>query len=1233
MWKNRSFAFRLNSVICLLSLLGILSVIFIDDLLSRRALEGEMRNHTMPALVNSIESDITQSLSIAHSSLQYLSRWPFLVNWIEKGEQPDDFHEIIRLCDLFVDVFKTGHINITIDATRHFYEGVDLSPHAVKILDPVVDKWFDEFKAGGKKIYTNLHAPGDPEYGGKAYVNARVEDGRGRFLGIVSAPFDLSTIEETLRTKRIGRLGRTFIATLDGTVLLHPDPAYIHKSVRELPAFANVQDQVFRDPETFFRVKDPQGRPLLVGSRSLDVMEAVIFTVADEQEFFRVIDRARNYSLAAAFVVLGVIIFAGLRLSGYLAYSMQKVVDFAGKVAANEASEPFDHADSKEMRVLADALNDMNRQLRLSNLSLETVSKIFDGLDVGLMVVDPETDEILFNNARLKKDSGLSDDLCGRKCWQVMYADKEERCEECPTEHLEIRPDAILRRQVRNFFNNRLYEEVNSLIDWTGGKKAMLVQRVDVHDSIAAKEALRLRLAQLELALSISQSLFSREPIANLITSTIQKTGEFTGLDRLRVSRYDQEKSALVCDYEWLNPRQAAPSMLGAVVPLDEDHPLYSRYITDKEASVAVSDISSIPELRVLPSMGVKAFINTPIYVSGELWGIIGADDCQAPHQWTSADTNLLRLVAGLLSGLLSRRSAEANLHRMTLLVEQATQYITYVNTDGSFQYFNGSTCTLLGYSPEELSAGGLQLIFSEKNWATVHETLLPEIVRKGRLSFELPVVRKDGVRRIFSFEAFAIGSGDDVGIGAIGLDRTEKRALQDELLAAKEAAEHSSRAKSAFLSRMSHEMRTPLNAVIGMAGIALNADQQERTRDCLKKINDAATVLLGMINEVLDMSNIEANTFELHKGEFSFEALVGKTTDAFRLRAEKKNLRFTVSLDPKIPHFLFADERRLGQVIAILLDNAVKFTPENGSIGLCATLLEDMDRECVLEIAISDSGLGIPADKIKTLFTLFEQVDGGDSRKFGGAGLGLALSRKILDLVGGSIGVVSERGKGSVFTITVRVDKGIGQPEAVGEAPRESAPESGSSAWRDEPGAEEAPGSREDVPASFTTEPAAASVSTEMPEEGGTALADAQAMPSSEGAFSGRRVLLAEDVEINREIVMALLESTGLEIDCAENGKEAVDMFVRDPARYQLIFMDINMPEVNGYEAAVAIRASGVDQASTVPIIAMTANAFSEDIQKCLAAGMNGHLAKPIMVDKMMAVLHEYLGDGSHEG
>ena len=401
------------------------------------------------------------------------------------------------------------------------------------------------------------------------------------------------------------------------------------------------------------------------------------------------------------------------------------------------------------------------------------------------------------------------------------------------------------------------------------------------------------------------------------------------------------------------------------------------------------------------------------------------------------------------------------------------------------------------------------------------------------------------------------------------------------EITQALNRAEQASEAKSLFLANMSHEMRTPLNAIIGMIAIADRTDVIEEKNQCLQKVDIASRHLLNVINDVLDMSKIEANHLELSYAEFALSPMIEKIIDVFSFSVSQKNQALSVDFDPEIPYSIIGDEKRLSQVITNLLSNAIKFTPDYGDIKLKVDLVEIEDDICTLMVSIADSGIGISSQQQELLFNAFVQADNNISRRFGGTGLGLAISKSIVELMGGTVWIDSELGKGSCFKFTIKAKYNAAHKSA-------------------------------------DTEKDMLAYSTGSAGETSAAI-------SSDNIFAGKRALMAEDIEINQEIVIALLAHTGLEFICASNGLEAVDIFSNNSDGFDIIMMDIHMPEMDGYEATRKIRELPVPNAGSIPIIAMTANVFSEDIQKCLDAGMNDHVGKPIDVDIVLQKLNKW--------
>ena len=384
------------------------------------------------------------------------------------------------------------------------------------------------------------------------------------------------------------------------------------------------------------------------------------------------------------------------------------------------------------------------------------------------------------------------------------------------------------------------------------------------------------------------------------------------------------------------------------------------------------------------------------------------------------------------------------------------------------------------------------------------------------------------------------------------------------------EATKAASRAKGDFLSQMSHEIRTPLNAIIGMINIGLGTSDIERMKYCYKRADSASKHLLGIINDILDMSKIEAEKFELSYDNFEFNNMLQNITNIANVRVTEKRQNLTVNIGNDVPPWIEGDELRLSQAITNLLTNAVKFTPENGSIALSVSKLSEEEEVVTLRIEVADSGIGLSPEQQSRLFTSYNQADASISKNYGGTGLGLVITKQIIELMGGHIWIESELGKGSKFIFTIKAKIVAEQDSLVS--------------------------STADTPASYNYD------------------------------FSENTLLVVEDIEINREIMGAILEETSVCIDFAENGEQAVSMFSENPGKYDLILMDVQMPVMDGYEATEAIRALDSEEAKKIPIIAMTASVFKEDIERCIASGMNDHTGKPIDTAALLGVLNKYI-------
>ena len=523
------------------------------------------------------------------------------------------------------------------------------------------------------------------------------------------------------------------------------------------------------------------------------------------------------------------------------------------------------------------------------------------------------------------------------------------------------------------------------------------------------------------------------------------------------------------------------------------------------------------------------------------------------------------------------------------LVLENTNNILLLLDFDGRFAYASNTFLEATDIANFGLINGTyysdiLKSHLSAYNLSVFTEAVDRAVANRNDVYFEQEIdFASKGMPKTFSVSIIPMYGEDGKSMGILLMlnDITEIRHQSNLLATALMQANAASKAKGDFLSNMSHEMRTPLNAIIGMTAIGKKTDIKEEKDYALRKISDASAHLLGVINDILDMSKIEADKLEFSTEEFDFECMLQNVITVVNFRIEEKKQHFTVDIDESIPPFIIGDDQRLAQVIANLLSNAVKFTPEGGNIHLEASLAEENDGDCELRIIVTDNGIGISKEQQEHLFQAFMQAQSGTSREFGGTGLGLAISKRIVENMGGRIWVESELGKGARFCFTVKVQRGIKTVRLTHD---------------------------ECISDCLTPE-----------ERDFCHTADVR-------KFEGKKLLIAEDIEINREIIVTLLQDSGLIIDCAENGIEALEMIQSAPGKYDIVFMDVQMPKMDGLEATRRIRRLPASEYSTLPIVAMTAHIFKSDIEACLAAGMNDHLGKPLDIEQVFSKLRKYL-------
>ena len=426
---------------------------------------------------------------------------------------------------------------------------------------------------------------------------------------------------------------------------------------------------------------------------------------------------------------------------------------------------------------------------------------------------------------------------------------------------------------------------------------------------------------------------------------------------------------------------------------------------------------------------------------------------------------------------------------------------------------------------------------------------------------------------------------GSPITYVGVFIDVTERKEMMQQLAHQRESlsialeeANQANKAKTAFLANMSHEIRTPMNAIIGLDRIALNDPGiSETTRDNLEKIGLSAQHLLGIINDILDMSRIESGRMTVKNEEFSFAKALGQVNTMISGQCRDKGIEYECRVKGAVDDYYIGDDMKLRQVMLNILGNAVKFTPSGGTVTFVVEAVARFNGKTTLRLIIRDTGIGMSQEFLPRLFDAFSQEDSSSTNRYGSTGLGMAITRSIIELMNGTISVESEKHKGTTFTVTVTLtdcDRKTIREEEPALQPR-----------------------KDEKPLRETAD------------------------------LKGRRILLAEDVTVNAEIMMMVLSMREIQVDHAENGRIAVEMFEEhEEGYYDAVLMDMRMPEMDGLEATRRIRAMNRSDAKRIPIIALTANAFDEDVQHSMQAGLNAHLSKPVEPDILFETLEGLL-------
>ncbi len=521
--------------------------------------------------------------------------------------------------------------------------------------------------------------------------------------------------------------------------------------------------------------------------------------------------------------------------------------------------------------------------------------------------------------------------------------------------------------------------------------------------------------------------------------------------------------------------------------------------------------------------------------------------------------TGLITILRDMTEQKVAERKIRESEAKIRIILDHSPAAITLTDEQERIISWNRFTEQMLGLSQEDLYLKHISILYPPSEWEKIRAA---DIRKTGsRHHFETFALKKDGVLIDVDLSVNVLKDSNGSVVGSVGImqDITEQKHIAQMLVKAKIAAEDANNSKSLFLANMSHEVRTPMNTILGLVDLTLDTQLSAEQRENLTTIKKAGDILLSLLNDILDLSRVEAGKIQLENIELSLSHILQSVCKGLEVLSRNKKIELVRQIDADVPEILIGDPVRIRQILVNLINNAIKFTFQ-GQITTSVKVLKISDGICELQFSVKDQGVGIAQDKLDTIFEAFTQADASTTRRFGGTGLGLAISKRLVEMMGGRIWVESQEFEGSTFNFTAKFR--IGQQQK------------------------------------------------EIPETVETTVLPAAAVGKN------LKILLAEDNLVNQKIAAKMLEKKGWSVKGAENGKQVLEYLEQE--KFDVILMDAQMPVLDGFEATRLIRQAEKKTGQHIPIVALTAHAMLGDRQKCLDAGMDGYVSKPIDRQKL---------------